>query len=229
MSHAHAVAPPPPGTVCAIIGAGGIGRVIMAWLADALAHGSEAHERRLVFVVEGAPASPEVNGYPLLSLGAFLALEAPRRFTVGIGDGRVRERIAGICLGAGIEPMTIVSRHAVIFDGDGVGVGAVFGPFSSVSVDATIGRFFQAHSHAHVSHDCAIGDFVTFASAVQCLGHVTVGDHAFLGAGALIRQGAAGAPLRIGEGAVVGMGAVVLEDVEPHTTVVGNPARPLRR
>lgn len=212
-----------------IVGAGGMGRVAMAWLADQLRYRGDDQERRLVFAVEGEPAFPEVEGYPVLPLDAFLALTGPRRFTVAIGNGRVRERIAGICLGAGLEPMTIVSRHALVFDDARVGKGALLGPFSSVSAYATVGRFFQAHSYAHVAHDCTIGDFVTFASAVQCLGNVDIGDHAFVGAGALIREGAAGAPLRIGEGAVVGMGAVVLRDVAPYTTVVGNPARPLER
>ena len=221
--------PSPEGVTYGIVGAGGMGRVAMAWFADLLQHRGEEQGRRLVFVVEGEPPSPEVGGYPVLPLAAFLALDGPRRFTVAIGDGRVRERIARICLGAGIEPMAIISRHALVFADASVGLGALLGPFSSVSAHASIGHFFQAHSYAHVAHDCTIGDFVTFASAVQCLGNVSVGDHVFVGAGALIREGAAGTPLRIGEGAVVGMGAVVLSDVAPHTTVVGNPARPLER
>lgn len=32
-------------------------------------------------------------------------------------------------------------------------------------------------------------------------------------------------PVEIGEGAMVGAGAVVIKDIAPHTTVVGNPAR----
>jgi acetyltransferase-like isoleucine patch superfamily enzyme len=54
---------------------------------------------------------------------------------------------------------------------------------------------------------------------------VHIGAHAYIGAGAIIRNGSAQKPLMIGAGAVIGMGAVVLQDVLPFTTVVGNPAR----
>ena len=46
----------------------------------------------------------------------------------------------------------------------------------------------------------------------------------YVGAGALLRQ-----RVRVGTGALVGMGAVVLRDVPPSATVIGNPARPLER
>jgi acetyltransferase-like isoleucine patch superfamily enzyme len=70
---------------------------------------------------------------------------------------------------------------------------------------------------------------VTFAPSVHCNGNIRIENHAYIGTGAVVRQGRAGKPLVIGEGAVVGMGAVVTRDVAPYTTVVGNPARPLRK
>ena len=72
-----------------------------------------------------------------------------------------------------------------------------------------------------------IGDFVTFAPGVQCNGNIVIEDHAYIGAGAVIKQGKPGQPLIIGRGAVVGMGAVVTKSVAAGATVVGNPARPL--
>ncbi len=70
-----------------------------------------------------------------------------------------------------------------------------------------------------------IGDFVTFAPGVKCNGNVVVEDHAYIGTGAIIKQGQPGQPLVIGRGAVVGMGAVVTKSVPAGATVVGNPAR----
>ena len=70
---------------------------------------------------------------------------------------------------------------------------------------------------------------MTFAPAVKCNGNIIVEDHAYIGTGAIIKQGKPCQPLVIGKGAVVGMGAVVTKDVPAGATVVGNPARPLMK
>ena len=53
---------------------------------------------------------------------------------------------------------------------------------------------------------------------------VTIGRGSFLGIGSAVLMG-----VTVGEHAYIGAGAVVTADVEPHTLVVGNPARAVRR
>ena len=48
----------------------------------------------------------------------------------------------------------------------------------------------------------------------------TLEDHVFIGANAVVHPG-----LRIGQGAVIGSGSVVLEDIAPWTVNVGAPTR----
>jgi UDP-N-acetylglucosamine acyltransferase len=57
---------------------------------------------------------------------------------------------------------------------------------------------------SHVAHDCKVGSDVIFANNAVLGGHVSVGDHSFLGGQAAVRQF-----VRIGEGAmIVGMSGV---------------------
>ncbi len=53
---------------------------------------------------------------------------------------------------------------------------------------------------------------------------ITIGDGAWIGAGAIILPG-----VTIGKYAVVGAGSVVTKDVPDYTIAVGNPCRPLRK
>jgi acetyltransferase-like isoleucine patch superfamily enzyme len=98
-----------------------------------------------------------------------------------------------------------------------------------VTASARIGAHFQCNIYSYVAHDCEIGDFVTFAPRVCCNGRVHIGDGAYIGTGAVLRDGTREKPLIIGENAVIGMGAVVTRDVPAGVTVIGNPARPLER
>lgn len=52
---------------------------------------------------------------------------------------------------------------------------------------------------------------------------IRIEDDAWIGAGAIILPG-----LTIGEGSIVGAGAVVTKDVPPHSVVAGNPARVIK-
>lgn len=97
---------------------------------------------------------------------------------------------------------------------------------------ATIGHHvFIDHGHGVVIGETAVvGDYVTILHGV-ILGsskaqptpgprHPQVASHVFLGAHAQVLG-----PVKIGEGAKVGAGTIVLHDVPAHRTVVGNPGR----
>ena len=208
-----------------IVGAGGFGREVMPLLREML--GAAPTGAELCFVVEGSTSSAVVNGLPVISLDDFMGRGGERLFNIAIGDSLARERIANALLESGCAPLSVVASNAVVMDGNTIGEGEILCPFTTVTSNASIGRFFHANIYSYVAHDCRIGDFVTFAPGVKCNGNVIVEDHAYVGTGAVIKPGSSANPLVIGRGAVVGMGAVVTRSVAPGTTVAGNPAKVL--
>lgn len=214
-------------TYFGLIGAGGHCREVMPMLRSMLQGKIAGLNAQLLFVVENLEQETEINGYRTISLKSFFKLEGTKRFNVAIGDSKVRQRIAEVCIAQKIEPFSLVANSVTMLDDNEIGEGCMISEQTIITSNVRIGRFFQANNQCNISHDCVIGHYVTFAPGVKCNGNVSIGDHAYIGAGALIKQGRHGKPLLIGEGAVVGMGAVVTKDVEPYTTVVGNPARPM--
>jgi acetyltransferase-like isoleucine patch superfamily enzyme len=69
-----------------------------------------------------------------------------------------------------------------------------------------------------LTHDPQNPDFICLCKPVE------IKNHAWIGARAIICPG-----VTIGEGAVVGAGAVVTKDVDPYTIVAGNPARFIKK
>jgi serine O-acetyltransferase len=98
---------------------------------------------------------------------------------------------------------------------------------------AEIGReFFIDHGSGVVIGETArIGNRVTLYQGVTLGGtgfqrgkrHPTLGDNVTVGSGAKLLG-----PIAVGDGAKVGANTVVVEDVPPGATVVGNPGHPVR-
>ena len=98
---------------------------------------------------------------------------------------------------------------------------------------AQIGKeFFIDHGSGVVIGETArIGDCVTLYQGVTLGGtgfqrgkrHPTLGDNVTVGSGAKLLG-----PIAVGDGAKIGANTVVIEDVPPGATVVGNPGHPVK-
>ncbi|MDD2324442.1 MAG: acetyltransferase [Alphaproteobacteria bacterium] len=216
--------------VIGLFGAGGCARGVMPIVVETIKAVQAAHPDVTFepYFVEREPTKATVNGIPLLSEEAFFALEADTRFfNVAIAESKLRQKITETCLARGLRPLSLAASQTICYDDVEVGEGAILCANTMLTSNIRIGKFFHANIYSYVEHDCVIGDYVTFAPAVRCNGNVHIGDHAYIGTGAILKQGSLDKPLRIGEGAIIGMGAVVTKEVPAHTTVVGNPARPM--
>ncbi len=136
-----------------------------------------------------------------------------------------------------------------------IGEGTRIWQYVVVLPGAVIGREGNICSHCFIENKVVVGDRVTVKCGVQLWDGVTLEDDVFVGPNVtftndqqprsrngaaqllptLVKKGASiGANatilpgLIIGEGSMIGAGAVVTKDVPPRTLVVGNPARVIR-
>ncbi|WP_180165487.1 NeuD/PglB/VioB family sugar acetyltransferase [Acinetobacter sp. YH12049] len=211
-------------TLYAIYGASGCGRSLMPVARQQLARESDASE--IVFIDDALESVADVNGHRAMNYLAFLNETASEKYVqIAIANSRVREKIAQRLELDGIQLWSITADNVVLMDQIEFAEGSALSPFVSIGSNVKIGKCFQANLYSYVEHDCVIGDFVTFAPGVKCNGNIHIHEHAYIGAGAMIKQGTPDQPLVIGVGAIVGMGAVVTKSVPAGATVVGNPAR----
>lgn len=217
----------------AIYGASGCGRSLMPVARQQLARESDVSENQtseIVFIDDALTEIIDINGHRAMNYTAFVNEPAESKAVqVAIANSRVREKIADTLEADGISLWSISADNVVLMDQTEIGIGAALSSFVMITSNIKIGKCFHANLYSYVEHDCVIGDFVTFAPGVKCNGNIHIQDHAYIGAGAMIKQGTPNEPLVIGKGAIVGMGAVVTKSVPAGVTVVGNPARILKQ
>ena len=209
-----------------LFGTGGFGREVMPFVRRSAFFMNEGKDCTLCFVGKGDSNVELLDDVKVITEQDFMHLSADLYFNIAIADPKIRRLIAARVSGLA-TPVNLIDETARLVGKNRIGEAAIFCSFSLITTGTTVGRFFHGNYHSSISHDCIVGDFVTFSPGAACGGNVVIGDGVYVGTGAVIRNGKPGAPLIIGEGATIGMGAVVTKDVKSGAVVVGNPAREL--
>jgi serine O-acetyltransferase len=119
--------------------------------------------------------------------------------------------VAPRALAAGARALTGIEIHPAAEVGDGLfidhGMGVVIGETAEIGENVTL---YQGVTLGGTG----------FATGKR---HPTVQDNVTIGSGAKLLG-----PITIGHGAKIGANAVVVHDVPPNSTVVGNPGHPVR-
>jgi sugar O-acyltransferase (sialic acid O-acetyltransferase NeuD family) len=202
-----------------IVGAGGFGREMLAWARQSVQFGVEW----------------EIGGFLDDNLAALDGKKTPARvvgriadyepksgevFICALGVPAVKRKVTELLLGRGAVFTRLIHRTALIGDNVDMAPGVIMCPYSIASANNRLGLGVALNLHATVDHDATVDDWSQVNCHCDLTAAVRVGKEVFLGSRVSVIPN-----VKIGDGAYVGAGSVVLRDVPPGAKVVGSPAR----
>jgi len=211
-----------------LIGSGGFGRETAELVRAINAVAGSRPRWDLAGFLDDDPArwDERISGTPVLGGLDRLAELPDARVVVCTGHPgnftskhRIVQRLA-------LEPerfATLIHPAATVPASCSLGTGTVILAGAVATTAVEIGSHVAVMPQAVFTHDDRLDDFVTIGAGVCLAGAVHVQEGAYLGGGVLVRENRT-----IGPWALVGMGAVVTEDVPGGEVWAGVPARRLR-
>lgn len=209
----------------AVIGAGGFAREVK-WLLSAISAASSPFDFIGFLVSDISKLGEHDSKDEVLGDLSWLRENSDRvdALTLGIGNPVLRSSI-GRSLSRDFPTLIwpALLHPTVEYDSSctfGKGVLLCAGVIATVNVE--IEDFAMVNLSCTIGHEAVIGRGSVLNPSVNVSGGVEVGHETLVGTGAQILQ-----YVHVGDRATVGAGAVVTKNVEPNTTVVGIPAKPL--
>lgn len=203
-----------------IVGAGGHGSVV-AETAELM-----GRWKSIVFFDDHKPKGSNFHNWQVIGSLADLIIHSDQfsDCVVAVGKNSLRHSIChrllekNLQLVSIVHPTAIVSPNCTIGDGCAILAGAV------VNIGSRIGMASIVNNAATVNHDCEISPGVHIGPNVGIGGNVSIGKESWIGIGANVIH-----RIRIGRNVIVGSGAAVVDHIEDSCTVVGVPAKPVKR
>lgn len=169
------------------------------------------------------PSRAHFKGRPLISARDWpstLKTLGIHRAIVALPDLKRREEEIAAARRSGIKLVNAIHPTALIMPDAIIGESIVMHARAYVGYRAEIRDGALLNVGVQVDHHSVIDTCATLDPAAVTAGNCYVGPRARLYTGATLKN-----RIRVGADAIVGAGTVVIRDVEPGWTVVGNPAR----
>jgi sugar O-acyltransferase (sialic acid O-acetyltransferase NeuD family) len=204
-----------------LVGCGAFARELINWVDDLV------DLKKSIPITGFLDDSPDaLVGFPydVQYLGTIQSYEVQPgdRLLMAVGEPKAKKKLflelkaKGAFFSQMIHPSAVVARTARL------GEGVVVCPQAFISADALVGDLCAINGNASVGHDVKLGRFSTLSSHVDLTGWVQVDECAFFGSGARILP-----KVKIGSGARIGAGAVVMRSVPADAVVYAPPAKRL--
>jgi len=200
-----------------IIGAGGFGREV-AWLVERINRINPTWNL-IGFIDDDEKLHGNIiGGYPVLGDYKWFNNHSDEVYAVcAIGSPKTRRKI--IQRLEQVKFATIIDPDVIMSDRVKIGEGSIICAGTIITVDIKIGSHVIINLDCTVGHDAVLKDFVTLYPSVNISGNTVLEECVEMGTGSQIIQG-----LKVGEGTIVGAGAVVVKELPRGCTAVGSPA-----
>jgi len=140
-------------------------------------------------------------------------------FVCALAFPEVKRKIVELLKEKGAKFVTLIHPTATLHTYCTIGEGTVITPYSVISANASVGDYVSILG-SNVAHDAIVEDYSTLSGKCALNGHVHCGKMVYMGCGVIVAPSK-----KIGDGATVGIGSVVISDVKAGTKVFGNPAK----
>ena len=202
-----------------IIGAGGMGKQL--WSFAQQCHGFHTEYIIKGFIDDNLNALDGFNGYPpVLDTIQHYQPQENDVFINSIGDVHIKQVCINMILQRGGNFINLIHPLASISPNTKIGIGNIIAARAGVGIESSIGNFCLIQDGALIGHDVKIGNWVRIDCYCVIIAGVKIEDEACIHTASVINHN-----ITIGESAIIGAHSFVLRNVQPNTTVFGNPAK----
>lgn len=212
-------------TTIVIVGAGGLGREVLATLRAA---NVARKQWNVLGFLDSTPGllGTEVSGVPVLGDDDWCRNnnEESLRFICAIGDPKIRCRVVNKLSAMNCKFASVIHPDVRVPDSVKIGDGTVIMAGTQFTTDVTIGSHVVVYVNCSITHDVRIGDFCLISSGGSLSGESVLEEGVSLGTGVNVLP-----RKRIGAWAIIGAGSVITRDIPGNATAVGVPCRVIQK
>ncbi|WP_133014325.1 acetyltransferase [Clostridium cuniculi] len=164
-----------------------------------------------------------INGYPVIGgMDSLEKLSLDTYVVVAIANYKVKKRIVNK-INNRFKFATIVHPRVWLHDYMTLGEGTIIYEGAILTTNIKVGNHVIISPKCGIGHDSIIKDYVSLLWNVNISGNDIIEEGVMMGSASTVIQGK-----KIGKGSTVGAGAVVIDNIDSYSTVVGVPAKVIK-